>query len=503
MPPWLKSPAMPAASPPTATKTSPGCSDCSSRPTSAATVPLSFTISMAFFRLPARSMTFLPLRVEHPARPETHCIIAPAQAPAGRAGPATAPRPTPCAIVSAHARARTARGSTRPAPRRLLDRIARLAGVPEAIDCSGVRFADPYGVLVLLAIGLSRRIRRGRAWGLVLPRDPALLSWLARCGARRLLESCSWSPAPRTARETRRGARPRPGAARGGARARGRDVHRAVARIKARADLLLVSRLGYSGLAADRFTVAMAEVCQNVVDHSGGPGLALAQCYAHAGGGPGDPARRGGRRHRRARQPRAALRGPPPGGVGRPGRRPARLPARGDRQRGPRPRPGPRRRRRPGARLGRDAAAAQRHGGLRGRARTRGSAAGCRPSPAPKSTSASPTRPTADKGPSAALDSSRLPATGTRPPQSPDRRPPCIRTLLAAGRSSARSPRTCIGPVSAVCPANSSGTAPPAMREQRCRAPPRAHRGTRRARGRPAPSRPAARVRRRAQMQGA
>jgi hypothetical protein len=30
----------------------------------------------------------------------------------------------------------------------------------------------------------------------------------------------------------------------------------------------------------------MAEICQNVVDHSGGPGLALAQCYLRAGGAP-------------------------------------------------------------------------------------------------------------------------------------------------------------------------------------------------------------------------
>ena len=37
----------------------------------------------------------------------------------------------------------------------------------------------------------------------------------------------------------------------------------------------------------------------------------------------------------------------------------------------------------------------------------------------------------ADNGPSAALRSSRLPAAGTSPPQSPDRRAPCIWTLLS------------------------------------------------------------------------
>ena len=41
-------------------------------------------------------------------------------------------------------------------------------------------------------------------------------------------------------------------------------------------------------------------------------------------------------------------------------------------------------------------------------------------------------RQAAENGPSAALSSSRLPAAGTSPPQSPDRRPPCIWTLLSS-----------------------------------------------------------------------
>jgi hypothetical protein len=111
-----------------------------------------------------------------------------------------------------------------------------------------------------------------------------VLSWLERCGARRLIDELfvvDAAPAddvdvvPPPSRD--------PVLLEVTLVKEGADVHRAVARLKARADLLLVSRLGYSGLAADRFTVAMAEVCQNVVDHSGGPGLALAQCYLHGG----------------------------------------------------------------------------------------------------------------------------------------------------------------------------------------------------------------------------
>jgi len=168
----------------------------------------------------------------------------------------------------------------------LLDRLARLTRVPEAIDCSAVRFADPCGTLMLAAIGMSAPFRRGRAWGLVLPREPAVRAWLARCGARRLLEELFVVAGPDDGEEARRGADRDPVLLEAAFVSEGADIHRAVARIKARADLLLVARLGYSGLAADRFTVAMAEVCQNVVDHSGSAGVALAQCYAHAAGGP-------------------------------------------------------------------------------------------------------------------------------------------------------------------------------------------------------------------------
>ncbi|HWR97577.1 MAG TPA: ATP-binding protein [Candidatus Methanoperedens sp.] len=169
----------------------------------------------------------------------------------------------------------------------LLGRISQLPRAPEAIDCSGVRFADPCGALLLAAIGLSAPFRREQAWGLVLPREPAVRSWLARCGVQHLLEESFIVDAG--AGDDDEGPRVRerdPVLLEAALVREGADIHRAVARIKARADLLLVSQLGYSGLAADRFTVAMAEICQNAVDHSGSPGVALAQCYLHAGGGP-------------------------------------------------------------------------------------------------------------------------------------------------------------------------------------------------------------------------
>jgi hypothetical protein len=168
----------------------------------------------------------------------------------------------------------------------LLERLARLPRPPEAIDCSTVRFADPCGALMLVAIGLSAPFRGGHAWGLALPRERAVCSWLARSGVLRLLEEHFVVDGTSGEEAARRDADRDPVLLEAALVRDGADIHRAVARIKARADLLLVSRLGYSGLAADRFTVAMAEICQNAVDHSGSPGVALAQCYLRAGGGP-------------------------------------------------------------------------------------------------------------------------------------------------------------------------------------------------------------------------
>lgn len=158
--------------------------------------------------------------------------------------------------------------------------------VPDGLDCSGVRFADPCGILALLAVGISGPYRRHRAWGLIPPRDPGVLSYLERCGALELSRSLFVVEGPLQEAAGRPRSPPQEPVLLDVTLIReAEDIHRSVARIKARADLLLVSRLGYSSLAADRFTVAMAEICQNIVDHSGSPGLAAAQCYIPARGG--------------------------------------------------------------------------------------------------------------------------------------------------------------------------------------------------------------------------
>jgi hypothetical protein len=172
---------------------------------------------------------------------------------------------------------------------RMLARAAReKVSNLEGVDLSDVRFVDPYGLLGLIALGSSSRFRRGQVWGLILPRDREVISFLERSGALSWFEKFFV-----LADSSQAGARP---SARVSAAPplievahvkEVADVHRAVARVKGRTDRLIIGGLGYNSLAADRFTVALAEICQNIIDHSEGEGFVMAQLMP--------PGRKGGR----------------------------------------------------------------------------------------------------------------------------------------------------------------------------------------------------------------
>jgi len=150
----------------------------------------------------------------------------------------------------------------------------------EGLDLRDLAFVDPYGILGLLLIGVSSSYRKGQAWGLVMPGNREVRAFLKRSGALRRLEEHfivdrgGEGAGEDEKREGGEGPLLEVTPIREPA-----DVHRAVSRVKGRTDRLLVRRLGYNSLAADRFTVALAEVCQNIVDHSGGEGLVSAQYY--------------------------------------------------------------------------------------------------------------------------------------------------------------------------------------------------------------------------------
>lgn len=153
------------------------------------------------------------------------------------------------------------------------------------IDLSDLRFIDPYGLLGLLSIGASAAYRKGQAWGLVLPRSREVISHLETAGARRLLEKHFILDRGGASEDDGKGRREGEATLLEVTSIREpSDVHRAVSRVKGRTDRLLVGRLGYNLLAADRFTVALAEICQNIVDHSESEGFVAAQYYPPARG---------------------------------------------------------------------------------------------------------------------------------------------------------------------------------------------------------------------------
>lgn len=169
---------------------------------------------------------------------------------------------------------------------RLLDRVLREGPERvEGLDLGGLRFVDPYGLLGLVAIGASAAFRQGQAWGLILPRSRDVRSFLVRTGSLLWLENTFVVSAGTGETGTEDGSASKDPPLLGVTRILdAADVHRAVARIKGRTDRLLVERLGYNALAADRFTVALAEICQNIVDHSESEGFVAAHYLPSARG---------------------------------------------------------------------------------------------------------------------------------------------------------------------------------------------------------------------------
>lgn len=160
--------------------------------------------------------------------------------------------------------------------------LAERAGTTKVggLDLKDLRFVDPYGLLGLLSIGSSSAYRKGQIWGLTPPERPAVRSFMKRAGAWKRLEDSflvdrRWEGEHR---EKVRGEWETPLLEVTPVRDPS-DVHRAVSRVKGRTDRLLVGKLGYNAMAADRFTVALAEICQNIVDHSESEGFVTAQYY--------------------------------------------------------------------------------------------------------------------------------------------------------------------------------------------------------------------------------
>lgn len=154
--------------------------------------------------------------------------------------------------------------------------LAQLGGRGEKLllDARHVRFADPYGMLGLLAIG--EHLREGGARPILhLPQSPAVMTYFTRMGFTRLAEQVfDVHDAPRG----------RPGEAGVLLPITGigshEDVHGVVDELNdGRISKLLSDQLGYSPADAVGFSMLLSEVSQNIIEHADAPGWVAIQTY--------------------------------------------------------------------------------------------------------------------------------------------------------------------------------------------------------------------------------
>jgi anti-sigma regulatory factor (Ser/Thr protein kinase) len=141
-------------------------------------------------------------------------------------------------------------------------------------DAHRLRWADPYGMMGLLAVGEHVR-RQSEAPVLQLPESTEVASYLARMGffeeAASIFEIHGAVPkrhggptnvlleiTPIRSHE---------------------DVHGVIDHVQERAGAILSEKLGYSGTEAIGFSMILSEVCQNIIEHADAPGWVGIQTY--------------------------------------------------------------------------------------------------------------------------------------------------------------------------------------------------------------------------------
>lgn len=152
---------------------------------------------------------------------------------------------------------------------------AGAAGQRVLLDARHVRWADPYGMIGLLALGRTLA-RDGGAPLLQLPESAEVVSYLARMAfLERAAELYELHGAPRTRR---------PGS---GSNVlleitpirSHHDVHGVIDHLQERASAILAERLGYSKGDAGMFSMVLSEVCQNIIEHAESGGWVGIQTY--------------------------------------------------------------------------------------------------------------------------------------------------------------------------------------------------------------------------------
>jgi hypothetical protein len=142
-------------------------------------------------------------------------------------------------------------------------------------DATHVRWADPYGMIGLLALGDVAR-RRGERALLKLPDSADVVSYMGRMGffehAEPLFELNG--PRPRGRHDGTSDVLLEITAVNSHA-----DVHTVVDLVNERGLTILTSQLHYPMREAFQFSVILSEVCQNIIEHAEASGWVATQTY--------------------------------------------------------------------------------------------------------------------------------------------------------------------------------------------------------------------------------
>ncbi len=156
--------------------------------------------------------------------------------------------------------------------------IEQLAPVPEGqkilVDARHARWASPYGLTALLCVAQSRSERMSFA----VPEHPDTVSYWSRTGffrfAGELFDLHGSVPRARDAHESDVLLEITP-------IVQTDDVHGVVGRIQAKAADILHGQLGLETAVTGRFSMALSESCQNIVEHAGQGGWVAVQTYKY------------------------------------------------------------------------------------------------------------------------------------------------------------------------------------------------------------------------------
>jgi anti-sigma regulatory factor (Ser/Thr protein kinase) len=150
------------------------------------------------------------------------------------------------------------------------------AGETALVDARHVRWADPYGMVGLLALGHHLRADAAAPPILQLPESPEVMSYFGRMGFLREAAGVFEIPGSVPARKP------------GGpsnvlleiTQIRSHeDVHDVIDHVQERAGTILTENLRYSRGDAAMFSMILSEVCQNIIEHAETGGWVGIQTY--------------------------------------------------------------------------------------------------------------------------------------------------------------------------------------------------------------------------------